>query len=69
MTSEPQALYERIRTFQFDDGPEKMGTITARRMSSWRRLPAAMKLGLTAVRVVGHLALIGCTGGLASEHQ
>ena len=37
-------------------------------MSSWRRFPAAVKLSLTAVCVVGHLALIGCTGGLPPEH-
>ena len=62
-------LYKRRRTFPFDDGREKMGKITARRMSSWRRLRAAMKLSVTAVCAVGHLVLGGCTGGLAPEPQ
>ena len=39
----------------------------ARRMSSWRRLPAVMKLSLTAVLVVAPLVFVGCSGGLAPE--
>ena len=44
-----------------------MGKTTARSMSSWRRLPGAVKLTLTAVLVVGPLVFVGCSGGLAPE--